>query len=157
MSNYAKYINCDLVNGKGVRCTLFFTGCSHGCKGCYNKSTWNPNSGFPITESLIRQILDDLEFRDGLSLSGGDPLHHRNLKTTTRICKLVKERYPDKDIWLWTGYDLDERFRGCEFLKYVDVVIDGRYVKELPTNKPFRGSDNQRMWEIKGSVPFLVA
>lgn len=156
-ARYAKYINCDLVNGTGVRCTLFFTGCSHGCKGCYNRSIWNPNTGEPITEELIEKILDDLEFRSGLSLSGGDPLHPRNIKTATEICRRVKERYPDKNIWLWTGYKLDsDRFRGLKIFRYLDIVIDGKYERDRPTDKPFRGSDNQRMWEFRGGMPILV-
>lgn len=157
MSRYAKYINCDLVNGKGVRCTLFFTGCSHGCKGCHNKSIWSPNVGHKVTEELIEQILDDLEYRDGLSLSGGDPLHYRNVRAATEICRRVKQRYPDKDIWLWTGYKLDDyRFRGLEIFTYLDVVIDGKYERNNPTHKPFRGSDNQRMWRFEGGMPILV-
>lgn len=157
MSNYAKYIDCDLVNGTGVRCTLFFTGCSHGCEGCHNASAWNPKSGHPITDELIEQIMDDLAYRDGLSLSGGDPFHPRNFDTTLKIIKRVKELYDDKTVWIWTGYDLDdERFKGSDLFLYADIVIDGKYMKDKPTNKAFRGSDNQRMWDLTGSVPFVI-
>ncbi|GAL23008.1 ribonucleotide reductase of class III anaerobic activating protein [Vibrio maritimus] len=155
MSNYAKYINCDLVNGKGVRCTLFFTGCNHGCAGCHNEHAWNPKSGHPVTADLIDQILEDLADRDGLSLSGGDPLHSRNIGTTTDICRRVKERYPEKDIWLWTGYEMDKWMTELPLFQYLDVIIDGKFDKDLPTRKPFRGSDNQRMWVIKYGQPFL--
>ena len=141
---YAQYYPCDLLNGEGVRCTLFVTGCIHACAGCHNKSTWNPKSGEPVDEELILRILCDLKDRDGLTLSGGDPLLPRNLPEVTELCRRVKEVYPEKDIWLWTGYRIEEVCH-LEIAQYLDVVIDGKYVKELPTLKPWRGSDNQRL------------
>lgn len=150
---YANYFPFDLINGEGARCVLFVTGCIHACDGCHNKSAWSPKSGHPVDEGLIQQILADLEFTDGLTLSGGDPLLPRNLKDITEICKRVKEAYPDKDIWLWSGY-LMEDICNLEVAKYLDVVIDGKYVKECPTSKPWRGSDNQRMFrKVKGTSP----
>lgn len=141
---YAKYYPCDLVNGEGVRCTLFVTGCIHACAGCHNKSTWNPKSGELVDEELIQRILHDLKDRDGLSLSGGDPLLPRNLPEVTELCRRVKTMYPEKDIWLWTGYRIEEVCH-LEIAQYLDVVIDGKYLKDKPTLKPWRGSDNQRL------------
>lgn len=150
--NYHKIENYDLVNGKGVRVTLFVSGCNHGCRGCYNKSTWNPKSGKPFDERVqndLLRMLGDPRIR-GLSLSGGDPLHERNLSDIRKLIERVRRELPDKDIWMWTGYkfeDLDPVRR--EIVNMVDVLIDGKFEENNPTNKPFRGSDNQRLIEVK--------
>lgn len=148
---YAKYYPFDLINGEGARCVLFVSGCSHGCDGCHNSTTWNPNSGEPVTEDLVQRILRDLADLDGFTISGGDPLMLRNRDGVTELCRRIKEVYPDKDIWLWTGYQFEEICM-LEVMNYVDVLIDGRYVKNKPTLKPWRGSDNQRMFRrVSGS------
>lgn len=137
---------CDFSNGEGCRVTLFVSGCNHGCKGCYNSSTWNPNSGKLFTDVHMKYILDELKEHDGFSISGGDPLHPRNREMVRYIVKTIKTTYPEKDIWMWSGYTFDE-IKHLELMKYVDIFIDGRYDKELPTDKPWRGSDNQRMYK----------
>lgn len=150
--NYNRYYECDLSNGEGVRVTLFLSGCSHGCAGCYNTSTWNPKSGQELTDEIIEEILQKCAVHDGLSLSGGDPLYLRNRSTVLHICSSFKHRYPDKDIWMWTGYkheDVKDDPTVSEILKHVDVLIDGKYEKDNPTQKPWRGSDNQNLIKLK--------
>lgn len=153
--NYAKYIDLDLVNGTGLRCTLFLTACSHACKGCYNESTWNPKSGHPVTYGLIEQIMKDLANRDGLSLSGGDPFHKRNRAGVLDLIKLAKERHPNKTIWVWSGYELAE-LEHLPHMQYIDVLIDGKYEQDKPTTKPFRGSDNQRRYAIENGIARFI-
>jgi anaerobic ribonucleoside-triphosphate reductase activating protein len=140
--NYDRYYTHDLVNGPGIRVTLFVTGCTHACPGCYNPSTWDRKAGHPFTAQVQQELLDACEGHDGLSLSGGDPLHPANREAILSLCQAFKTRYPDKNIWLWTGY-LYEEVRELEVFGYVDVVIDGKYEKENPTTLPWRGSSNQ--------------
>ena len=152
--NYHKYYPLDVVNGEGARCTLFVSGCEHKCVGCHNASTIKPESGHPYTQELEDQIIEDLGdtriFRDGLSLSGGDPLFPGNLENVGRLVRRVKETYPEKDIWLWTGYvheELSEKQK--EVVRYVDVLIDGPYVQaERDLALPWRGSRNQRVIKL---------
>ncbi|MGN1394837.1 MAG: anaerobic ribonucleoside-triphosphate reductase-activating protein [Succinivibrionaceae bacterium] len=147
--NYSKYIPIDVLNGRGTRCTLFVSGCIHQCKGCYNQSTWSVNAGFPFTDELLDTIITDLNNvkvpRRGLSLTGGDPLLPQNLETVKKICEKIRaECSPEKDIWMWTGYTLEELTKEqLEVVDYVDVLIDGKFVQELKVLKEFRGSSNQ--------------
>lgn len=142
--NYDRYYPCDVVNGEGLRVTLFVTGCAHACPGCYNASTWNRNAGQPFTETVREQLLDLCAHHDGLSLSGGDPLLPANREAIGDLCRRFKQRYPAKDIWLWTGY-LYEEVRDLPLLSDVDVIIDGPYRKDQTTTLPWRGSANQRL------------
>lgn len=142
--NYDRYYTCDVVNGEGLRVTLFVTGCAHACPGCYNSSTWNRLAGQAFTEEVRDRVLELCADHDGLSLSGGDPLLPANREAVTDLCRRFKLRYPDKDIWMWTGY-LYEEVRDLPVLRDVDVLIDGPYRQELPTTQPWRGSDNQRL------------
>lgn len=157
--NYCKYIPIDVINGLGTRCTLFVAGCEHHCKGCYNQSTWNVNSGFPFTEELVSQIITDLNdtriHRRGLSLSGGDPLLPHNLEAVKALCERVRaECSPDKDIWLWTGYLKDELTPAQqEVVDLVDVLIDGKFIEEQRDVKlPFRGSRNQVIYRFNRAM-----
>jgi anaerobic ribonucleoside-triphosphate reductase activating protein len=110
--HYSAYHSVDVINGEGTRCTLFVSGCEHGCKGCYNQSTWRVDAGHIFSQALEDQIIDDLTdtriYRRGLSLSGGDPLHPANLEVVLKLVTRIKLECPDKDIWLWTGYQLAE-------------------------------------------------
>lgn len=156
MSNYHKIYNCDLSNGEGVRIALFLSGCIHACEGCYNESTWSPKSGKLLTDELISKLIDDCHNHDGLSISGGDPFHIRNRDTVFNICSMFKLRYPGKDIWLWTGYSYEDIIQDetiQKTLKLIDVMIDGKYEKDNPTQKPWRGSDNQRLIRLLGGIP----
>ena len=147
--NYHRYYPVDVVNGEGTRCALFVAGCIHQCPGCYNKSTWGINSGKPFTQSLEDQIIKDLQDteikRQGLSLSGGDPLHPQNVPAILKLVKRVKNECDNKDIWLWTGYKLDELTDAQQaVVPYIDVLIDGKFVQELADPKLlWRGSSNQ--------------
>lgn len=147
--NYHRYYPVDVVNGVGTRCTLFVAGCEHQCRGCYNKSTWSLNSGQLFTEELEDLIIRDLQDsnikRQGLSLSGGDPLHPQNVATILRLVQRVKNECDNKDIWLWTGYKLNELSPLQQsVLPYIDVLIDGKFVQELADPKLlWRGSSNQ--------------
>lgn len=138
-----------MVNGEGTRCTLFVSGCEHNCRGCYNKSTLNPNSGHLFTQELEDQIITDLKDtrirRRGLSLSGGDPLHPANIGSIYKLVIRVKEECPDKDIWMWTGYTIEELSSEQKaILEHIDVLIDGKFEQDnYDPELLWRGSSNQ--------------
>ncbi|WP_392564648.1 anaerobic ribonucleoside-triphosphate reductase-activating protein [Orbus wheelerorum] len=152
--NYHRYYPVDVVNGPGTRCSLFVAGCIHQCRGCYNKSTWSLDSGFTYTQELEDHIIRDLQDteikRQGLSLSGGDPLHPQNVPTILKLVQRVKAQCDNKDIWLWTGYLLNElTIEQQVILPYIDVLIDGKFVQELADPKLlWRGSSNQIVHEL---------
>ncbi|MCW8346029.1 anaerobic ribonucleoside-triphosphate reductase-activating protein [Vibrio sp. ZSDZ65] len=153
--NYHKYHSVDVVNGEGTRCTLFVAGCEHNCRGCYNKSTLNPNSGHFFTQELEDQIIADLQDtrikRRGLSLSGGDPLHPANVSAILKLVKRVKTECPGKDIWLWTGYELGELNNYQKgIVEQIDVMIDGQFKEDLyDPELLWRGSSNQIIHRFK--------
>ncbi|MCZ4370271.1 anaerobic ribonucleoside-triphosphate reductase-activating protein [Vibrio diazotrophicus] len=153
--NYHQYHPIDVVNGPGTRCTLFVSGCEHNCKGCYNQSTWSLRSGHPYTQDLENRIIADLNDtripKRGLSLSGGDPLHPQNVSAILHLVKRVKQECTDKDIWLWTGYLLSELSEAQkQVLEYIDVLIDGKFIKELADpSLDWRGSSNQVIHYLK--------
>jgi anaerobic ribonucleoside-triphosphate reductase activating protein len=153
--NYHQYYPVDVVNGPGTRCTLFVAGCIHQCRGCYNKSTWSLTSGKPFTQEIEDQIIADLQDsrikRQGLSLSGGDPLHPQNLSTILHLVKRVKTECPEKDIWVWTGYLLaDLTPEQQEVVSYINVLIDGKFVQELyDPGLLWRGSSNQVIHKLR--------
>ncbi|XAW88209.1 anaerobic ribonucleoside-triphosphate reductase-activating protein [Vibrio sp. CDRSL-10 TSBA] len=147
--NYHHYYPVDVVNGPGTRCTLFVSGCEHQCRGCYNQSTWRLDSGHLFTSQLEDQIIADLNdsriYRRGLSLSGGDPLHPANLSGVLKLVKRVRAECPDKDIWLWSGYQLSELTDAqSDIVRLVDVLIDGKFEQALADpGLEWRGSSNQ--------------
>ena len=155
MMHIHRYYDVDIVNGPGTRCTLFVAGCEHQCRGCYNQSTWRIDSGIPFTLAMEEQLLADLQDtripRQGLSLSGGDPLHPHNVPHIRRLVKRVRQTCPDKDIWLWTGYrmqELDAAQRAV--LDFLDVLIDGRFIEEeKAATLQWRGSRNQIIWQLR--------
>ena len=153
--NYLQYYPIDVVNGVGTRCTLFVSGCEHFCKGCHNSSSWDAAGGHPFTTEMEDLIIKDLGdtriHRDGLSLSGGDPLFPGNIDAILKLVQRVKAEYPDKDIWLWTGYTL-ETLTDCqrEIMDYVDVLIDGKFeLDKRDLSLAWRGSSNQRVIHLK--------
>jgi anaerobic ribonucleoside-triphosphate reductase activating protein len=156
--NYSKYYPLDVLNGEGTRCTLFVSGCIHQCKGCYNQSTWSPDAGELFTEELADQIIADLNDqrikKQGLSISGGDPLHPANLGQVLRLIKRVKAECINKDIWLWTGYLLSElNAQQQEIVSLIDVLIDGKFIEQLvEPNLVWRGSANQVVHRFDKSV-----
>ncbi|MCL1115209.1 MULTISPECIES: anaerobic ribonucleoside-triphosphate reductase-activating protein [Shewanella] len=153
--HYSAYHSVDVVNGEGTRCTLFVSGCEHACKGCYNQSTWRADAGHLYIQALEDQIIADLNDerikRRGLTLSGGDPLHPVNIKTILQLVKRVRCECPTKDIWLWSGYQLDElNEQQMQIIKLVDVLIDGKFEQDKadPTLL-WRGSSNQVVHRFK--------
>ena len=155
MMHIHRYYDVDIINGPGTRCTLFVAGCEHQCRGCYNQSTWRLDSGVPFTLAMEEQLLADLQDtripRQGLSLSGGDPLHPQNVPHIRRLVKRVRQACPDKDIWLWTGYRMQELNSAQRaVLDYLDVLIDGRFVEEeKDATLQWRGSRNQIIWPLR--------
>ncbi|MCL1077835.1 anaerobic ribonucleoside-triphosphate reductase-activating protein [Parashewanella spongiae] len=151
---YGAYYSVDVINGPGTRATLFVSGCIHQCRGCYNQSTWNPKSGKVFDADMEQQIIDDLNDtrikRRGLSLSGGDPLLPSNLPGITKLVDRVRSECPDKDIWLWSGYLLEELSKEQQqLIDKVDVLIDGKFDENLADpSLSFRGSSNQIIHRI---------
>ncbi len=147
--NYSKYYPIDVLNGEGTRCTLFVSGCIHNCKGCYNQSTWSPDAGELFTDQLADQIIQDLNDqrikKQGITLSGGDPLHPANVEQVLKLIQRVKRECEGKDIWMWTGYVLSElNKKQKQIIELVDVLIDGKFVKDLADpSLSWRGSSNQ--------------
>ncbi len=154
--NYHDYRPNDMLNGDGIRATLFVSGCTHGCKGCYNVETWDPSSGNLYDESLESRILSDLQGLDGvkrrgLSLTGGDPLHESNLETILNLVTIVNSKFPDKDIWLWTGYTVEEAIENPlrkAIIESCDYIIDGKFEQEkYNPSLRYRGSSNQNVYK----------
>lgn len=153
--NYHQYYPVDVINGPGTRCTLFVAGCEHQCPGCYNKSTWRLNSGVPFTPAMEDRIIADLQdtriHRQGLTLSGGDPLHPQNLSAVLRVVQRVREECPGKDIWVWTGYTLAELSAAQQRVAaMINVLIDGKFIQELRDPALiWRGSSNQVVHHLR--------
>jgi anaerobic ribonucleoside-triphosphate reductase activating protein len=153
--NYHQYYPIDVVNGPGTRCTLFVAGCVHQCPDCYNKSTWRLNSGQPFTQTMEDQLIADLNDtripRQGLSLSGGDPLHPANVAAVLQLVKRVRAECPGKDIWLWTGYRLAELdAQQMQIVDRINVLIDGKFVQDLKDPALiWRGSANQVVHKLR--------
>ena len=148
---YNKIRKMDISNGPGVRTSIFVQGCTFNCKNCFNPETHDFRGGKEFTEETIEKILD-LSSKDyivGLSILGGDPMHPKNLEETTKLAKAFKKRFPEKNIWLWTGFQYED-VEDKEILNYIDVLIDGKYIDELhnPTLK-WKGSSNQRVIDIR--------
>ncbi|KUE79461.1 anaerobic ribonucleoside-triphosphate reductase activating protein [Aeromonas schubertii] len=146
---YHQYYPVDVINGPGTRATLFVSGCEHQCRGCYNQSTWRLDSGHPFDRAMSDRVIADLSDtrikRRGLSLSGGDPLHPANLADVLALVKRVRAECPDKDIWCWTGYRLDELTAAQqEVVSLIDTLVDGRFEQALADpGLVWRGSSNQ--------------
>lgn len=146
MANIAKIKQYSISNGEGLRTAVFFSGCTHHCEGCFNKELWDFNYGTSIDYNEILSTIN--EHISGLSLLGGDPLCGDNFLSSLELCKRFKQLYPNKTIWLWTGFTI-EFIKNCklkEILDYVDVVIDGKFIEsEYEYGLKWRGSKNQRI------------
>ena len=151
---YNKIRKMDIADGPGVRVSIFLQGCTFNCKNCFNPETHDFNGGEEFTDETIQEVLDlcDKEFITGLSILGGEPMHPKNIKGTIKLAKAFKERYPDKTIWSWSGFLIDN-IVDKEVLNYLDVLVDGQYVDELhnPTLKWFC-SENQRVIDVKKTL-----
>ena len=156
--NYEKIDKCSVSNGLGVRTVLWISGCNIHCKNCHNPQTWDFNSGIPFTENTMQEILYDLSkpYIKGFTLSGGHPLDPHNAPKVLEIVKRVKMVFPNKDIWIYSGYVWEDIIKDDilkEILKRTDVLVDGAYVDELrDISLPFRGSSNQRIIDVQESL-----
>ena len=162
--NYCGIKKCDIANGQGVRVTLFVSGCTHHCKGCFQPETWDFEYGDAFTEDVEKEIMECLapDYIKGLTLLGGEPFEPVNQRVLVKFIKKVRETYPKKNIWCYTGYLLDEELlkpsrARCEvtdeMLSYIDVLVDGEFVLEKKNiSLKFCGSENQRLIDL---VPTL--
>lgn len=148
---YLSILDCDIADGQDIRVTLFVSGCSHHCKGCHNPESWNPNNGKEFTEEVKEKLFNliDRPYIDGLTLSGGDPLFCSNRADIEKLCIEFKERFPNKSIWLYTGYKFED-IKDLTVLSYIDVLVDGKFeIDKRDITLPFRGSSNQRIINLK--------
>lgn len=173
MINFHHITHDDMLNGDGLRVVLWVAGCNHHCKGCHNKMTWDPDGGIPFTEWEEAEFWEWLSkpWTKGATFSGGDPLHPRNRGKIGEMANLIKDKFKDKDIWLYTGYRLEKEndefvFKNKEgdtftlsWLSSIDVLVDGRFEKD--TRKAdiqnervplWRGSSNQRIIDVKETL-----
>ena len=144
----------DIADGPGVRVSIFVQGCEFHCKNCFNKETWDFSKGKEFTDEVIARILElaEPEYIQGLSILGGEPLHPKNIEGTIKLARAFREKYPSKDIWIWTGF-LYENIVNKDILNYVDVIVDGQYQEELHDFRlKYRGSSNQRVIDVQKSV-----
>lgn len=162
--NYGEIKSFDIANGEGVRVSLFVSGCTHHCKNCFNKETWDFNFGKPFTKEVEDSIIEMLssDYIDGFSLLGGEPFEPQNQRVLTPFLKRIKEKFPDKSIWCYTGYLFDDELLSesrarCEctdeMLSLIDVLVDGEFVQDLYNiTLAFRGSENQRIIDVQKSL-----
>lgn len=162
--NYASIKYEDIANGPGVRTSLFVSGCTHACKGCFNKEAWNFNYGELFDREVQKKILNSLQPRyiAGLSLLGGEPMEPINQKALITFLKEVKTLYPEKNIWCYTGYLYEKDFQEGgiaymedtkQILDLIDVMVDGKFVQEeYDISLRFRGSHNQRIIDVQKSL-----
>lgn len=152
---YNKIRKMDISNGPGVRVSIFMQGCTFNCKQCFNPETHDFNGGKEFTDETIDRIVElcSNENVKGLSVLGGEPLHPNNLEGTTRLVKTFKEKLPDKNIWVWSGFSFDKDLKDKEVLNYIDVLVDGQYVDEERNPKlKWKGSSNQRVIDVPKSL-----
>ncbi len=159
--NYATIKNCDIANGPGVRVSLFVSGCTHRCKGCFNEVAWDFDYGNPFTEETVDSILAMLRpgYVRGLTLLGGEPFEPQNQGAVVELLRKIKTEMPEKSIWAFSGYLFDKdilsgRLGDCsEYLSYLDVLVDGPFVEAKKNlSLRFRGSENQRLIDVPASL-----
>lgn len=162
--NYADIKQYDVANGPGVRVSVFVSGCTHHCKNCFNQEAWDFDYGTPFSDQEIDKIIGYLEpdYVAGLSVLGGEPFEKSNQEGLLPLLRKVKQRYPQKNIWCYSGYLFDHHIVGqmCpeseitrEMLSYIDVLVDGRFIEEKKNLKlSFRGSENQRIIDVQKSL-----
>lgn len=158
MVNYHNITHDDMLNGEGIRVVLWLAGCEHKCKGCQNPLTWNPDNGINFDAQVRDEIFSALKQKhiSGITFSGGDPLHPANRGKVICLIKDIKQQFPSKTIWIYTGYTWEEIHENKylpHIIKYADVLVDGRFKEELAdVNYPWAGSTNQRVIDIQESI-----
>ena len=162
--NYADIKQYDVANGPGIRISLFVSGCTHHCKGCFNKEAWDFGYGMPFTEQTIEKVLAYMEppYIKGLTLLGGEPMEPQNQPSVLALLRRVKQAYPEKSVWMFSGYDFERDILGRmlsevpetkELLSYLEVLVDGRFIEELKSlSLRFKGSSNQRTILVQESL-----
>ena len=159
--NYATIKNCDIANGPGVRVSLFVSGCTHRCPGCFNEVAWDFSYGEPFTQDTIDYILSLLkpDYIQGLTLLGGEPFEPRNQPAVVELLRQVKQAYPNKSIWAFSGYLFEKDILSgrlgdtAEYLSYLDVLVDGPFIEAKKNlSLRFRGSENQRLIDVPTSL-----
>lgn len=162
--NYAEIKNCDIANGPGVRVSLFVSGCTHRCKGCFNEVAWDFHYGKPFTQETIDRILEMLapDYVNGLTILGGEPFEPENQPAILELLRQLKQKYPEKSVWAFSGYLFDKDILSGrlgpweitkEYISYLDVLVDGPFVLEKKDLRlRFRGSSNQRIIDVPASV-----
>ena len=159
--NYATIKNCDIANGPGVRVSLFVSGCTHRCPGCFNEVAWDFDYGEPFTQETVEYILELLkpDYIQGLTLLGGEPFEPQNQGPVVQLLRQVREKYPQKSIWAFSGYLFEKDILSgrlgdtAEYLSYLDVLVDGPFVEAKKNlSLRFRGSENQRLIDVPASL-----
>lgn len=143
----------DMLNGDGLRAVLWVSGCDHCCKACHNPITWDPNGGLLFDEEAKEELFEVLgrDYISGLTLSGGDPLYAGNRENILKLAREVREKFPDKTIWMYTGF-VWESVHELEIMKYIDVLVDGEFlVEQADPQIHWRGSSNQRVIDVQES------
>ena len=144
----------DMLNGDGLRVVLWLAGCPHRCPECHNPVTWDENGGIPFDDNAKKELFEILgkPYISGVTFSGGDPLLSQNIPELTALIKEIKENFPDKTIWLYTGY-LWKEIKDLGLIQYIDVVVDGRFLVNLKDNQlKWRGSSNQRVIDVRETL-----
>jgi len=151
--NYHKITKTDVANGSGIRVVLWVSGCEHHCPGCHNPQTWDEKSGKIFDDNTKIELFKALDnpYIAGVTFSGGDPLHPNNIETVTALAQEIKEKFPEKNIWLYTGYEW-EKIKEYSIMKCIDVVVEGKFIQtQRNISLKWRGSSNQRVVNVKKS------
>lgn len=152
--NYHDITKCDLKNGMGIRVVLWVSHCEHHCHNCHNPQTWSKDSGIPFDDAAKYEIFEELnkDYVSGLTLSGGDPLSKLNRDEIYNLLSEIKYKYPNKNIWVYTGYTW-ESVKNLDAIKFIDVLVDGKFIDDLSIPSPcWCGSNNQRVIDVKKSL-----
>lgn len=172
MSNYAKIKTYDIANGKGIRTSIFFSGCTHYCKGCFNQELWDFNVGKPFTREVYENEIKPTinEHIAGLSILGGEPFNYRNILALENLIKWFKKDFPKKNIWVWSGFTINEllsedydlllpvsthigSYVKKEILPYIDILVDGKFIEEeKDLTLRWCGSRNQRVIDVQKTL-----
>ena len=154
--NYAEIKPLDIANGPGIRTSLWVSGCRNRCPGCFNSETWDFKYGQEFTGETLKELLNLIDNPNirGLSILGGEPLDPKNIEAVTEICHTLKFLRPNKDIWLWTGYDfIKDDLIKHPIMRYIDVLVDGRFEEDKKDLRlRYRGSWNQRVIDVSKSL-----